>query len=374
MKKFLVLIVFIGVFAAGCVSIPTYPVPATLDVGQVIAATANPELTRVANENEQLAVAMAAEQPLITPIVELPTPVVFEEIFERKKDIALLLGVLSAGPGSEFYPTEQFHVTWRIRNIGETVWNDEFSIVYAGGESYGQDEPIPLSVEVNPGDIIDLTLVLTAPEELGEYQGEWLLMAPDGEPFGVGYDELKSLHVDINVVKDPIVSHYRMIYQFYSGYTTALWSDQFGPAFSSAQGNIGVYGSVYRDSGVIFEGAIEEDEPTIVMMPAEGEGGYIQGIFPSYIAGPGDYLSTRVGCLEDNHRCDVNLQILVQVVGENEPEIFWEGTKKFDGEWIKLHKPLAKYADKEIQIIFRVENNGDASGDVIGWFVPVIYR
>ena len=47
-----------------------------------------------------------------------------------------------------------------------------------GPESLGQ---FPT---VQPGDEIDLTLILIAPEAAGTHRGHWTLFAPDGSPFG----------------------------------------------------------------------------------------------------------------------------------------------------------------------------------------------
>lgn len=374
-KQVLIFFFFIVVFLVGCEAIPTYSVPATQDINQVIVETAAVEMTRIANEN----ILAGTEEPAADVFVEItptpmPDPVQAASLEEssRGKDIALLLGTLSMEEGSWVYASEQFHVTWRIRNIGETTWDDTYSLVFGGGEAFGQDLSIPLSIQASPGDIIDLTLVLTAPEMTGLYRSEWWLVAPDGTPFGVGYKEQEPLIVEVNVEYNPVdLEDYQQLL-FFTNYSTAEWRDQYGPAFCSATGNIDTHGFITRKHNVVFEGIIEENDPTLVMQPAQGEGGFIEGIFPPYHVTENNYFTTRVGCLDDNQLCDVTFKIFIKVIGEEGTELYWENAKRFDGEWIKVHKPLLQYEGQDIIFIFRVENNGNSKGDVVGWFAPMI--
>ena len=373
MKRYVILTLLIIFLLVGCDAIPTHPVPSTLDIGKVIEETSAVAMTKIAETNAISAPSVleetSAPPPTLTPD---PTPEQAALITQRPKDIALLLGTLSMAPGSLVYPGEAFHVTWRIRNIGETTWDDSYSLIYIGGEAFGQNPSIPLSVEATPGDIIDLTMVLTAPEQTGAYRGEWLLVAPDGEGFGVGYENPQPLAVDVNIVYNTVNLGEHQLRLLFEDYTTAEWRDQHGPAFVSAPGNIGVHGAVTRLEDVIFEGEREENEPTLIMEPAQGEGGFIEGRFTPFTVTSNNYFTTYVGCLQEAKFCDASLKIYVQVVGESSPVLYWEGGQINDGEWVRIHQPLEKFRGEEIVIIFRVENNGNATGDKIGWFSPMI--
>lgn len=361
-----------------CDAIPTHPVPPTLDVQQAVALTAVVELTRDATEKAtRITSAVTNELPLTEEIKptpqNTPSPAIVENTPEPK-DIGLLLGMVSMGEGSQVFSGEVFHVTWRLRNIGETVWNDQYNLVHIKGNSFGQAEKIPFSFEALPGDIIDVTLVLTAPTERGMYLGEWLIEAPDGSLFGMELDGSEPLPVSVEVTGNPLTSSFRQIFRMYVDYSTAEWRDQNGPALVSVNGNIGLHGYVTRENYPLFAGALQEDEPTIVMMPPRGEGGYISGKFPAFVIEPSDYLVTRVGCQEPHKFCDVTLKILVQVEGEDDVEVLWERDKEYTGEWILIRRNLTRYAGKAVHFIFVVESKGNNIDDVIGWFVPAIYR
>ncbi len=372
MKRFGILILLATLLLVGCGAIPTYPAVATLDIGQAIAQTAAVEFTRVSGENSTAVTAVPDDSSEMEPVATAApsNPTVAET--QKPKDIALLLGTLSMSPGSEVYAGEKFYVTWRIRNIGETVWNEDYSLVYIGGEAFGQDPALPLSVEVAPGEIIDLTLVLTAPELSGNYRGEWLLVAPDGEGFGVGYEDPQPLLVDVVVDYHSVDLGDHELRLLFMDYSTAEWRDQHGPAFCSAFGNIGVHGLVTREDQVVFEGENKENEPTLILQPAQGEGGFIEGRFTPYHVTARNYFTTYIGCLEEGKFCDVSIKIYVQVVGESSVDLYWEGGQINDGEWVRIHQPLEKYRNDDIIFIFRVENNGDATGDIVGWLGPMI--
>ena len=362
----------------GCDAIPTHPVAPTLNVQLAVASTAAVELTRDAADKGAQATPTATTEPVVqkeaTPTAQMmPTPTQPENT-PGPKDIGLLLGMVSMGEGSQLFSGEVFHVTWRIRNIGETVWNDQYSLVHVKGNNFGQAEKIPFAFEALPGDIVDVTLVMTAPTERGMYLGEWLLAAPDGSLFGMELDGSETLPVSVEVTGNPLTSPFRQIFRMYVDYSTAEWRDQNGPALVNVDGNIGLHGYVTRENDPTFEGGLQEDEPTIVMMPPRGEGGYIAGKFPAFVSETSDYLVTRVGCLEPHKFCDATLKVLVQVEGEDEVEVLWESDKEYTGEWLLIRRNLTRYAGKAVHFIFVVESKGNNVDDVIGWFVPAIYR
>lgn len=84
-----------------------------------------------------------------------------------------------------FAPGDTFEKTWRLRNIGSCPWTTDYSLVFAGGDDMAGPLTTPLPSPVVPGQTIDLTVPLTAPETLGTYRSDWLLADAAGNPFGV---------------------------------------------------------------------------------------------------------------------------------------------------------------------------------------------
>jgi hypothetical protein len=92
-----------------------------------------------------------------------------------------------------------FNKVWRLRNNGTCVWNRSYTLTFFGGERMGGPNSISLPEIVQPGQTIDLTLDLIAPEEPGNYQGFWRLQSGDGEYFGIGSKGDQSFWVKISV-------------------------------------------------------------------------------------------------------------------------------------------------------------------------------
>ncbi|MEZ4591663.1 MAG: NBR1-Ig-like domain-containing protein [Chloroflexota bacterium] len=84
-----------------------------------------------------------------------------------------------------FGPGETFEKIWQLRNIGTCPWTTDYSLIFAGGDDLGGPLSVPLESAVVPGQTVDITLPLTAPETLGTYRADFLLADAAGNPFGV---------------------------------------------------------------------------------------------------------------------------------------------------------------------------------------------
>ena len=100
-----------------------------------------------------------------------------------------------------FAPGESFEKTWRLRNIGTCPWTTNYSLIFAGGDDLGGEISLPLPNAVVPGQTIDLSVPLTAPETLGTYRSDWLLADAAGNPFGVdGFaDQVIWVQIEVGV-------------------------------------------------------------------------------------------------------------------------------------------------------------------------------
>jgi streptogramin lyase len=78
-----------------------------------------------------------------------------------------------------------FQTSWRLKNTGTCTWDSSYRLAFLGGERLNGPRSFPLREIVPPGGEIELSVTLAAPVEVGTYQGQWQLFAPDGKPFGV---------------------------------------------------------------------------------------------------------------------------------------------------------------------------------------------
>ncbi len=91
--------------------------------------------------------------------------------------------------GSLLSPGEEFVKTFTLENVGDTVWDEEYQLVFLEaspqGETMGSAESIPLSERVNPGEEIDISIALTAPQNGGVYTVVWGLVNGRGEAVNI---------------------------------------------------------------------------------------------------------------------------------------------------------------------------------------------
>jgi hypothetical protein len=102
--------------------------------------------------------------------------------------------------GTEFTPGTAFVKTWQLKNSGTTTWTSAYSLVFAKGERMGGPDSLPLPGTVAPGQTVDLSLNLTAPQKLGAATGFWQLRGPGGALFGIGPLANEPVYVQINIV------------------------------------------------------------------------------------------------------------------------------------------------------------------------------
>jgi hypothetical protein len=93
-----------------------------------------------------------------------------------------------------------FDKTWRLKNIGSCPWTSGYRLVFDHGDRMGApDEVIFTTGVVNPGNKVDITVALTAPDEPGTYQGFFKLKSPDGKIFGIGSSQSDPFWVKMKV-------------------------------------------------------------------------------------------------------------------------------------------------------------------------------
>ena len=86
--------------------------------------------------------------------------------------------------GTHFAPNTVFQKTWRVRNTGTCTWDATYRLTFISGDRMFGPRSAPLGETVQPGEEVDVSVTLIAPETAGTYQGQWQLFAPDATPFG----------------------------------------------------------------------------------------------------------------------------------------------------------------------------------------------
>ena len=140
-----------------------------------------------------------ATQAIITspPTVNTSTPIPGGGVAFSSCDMAEWIEDVTIPDGTELPPGTIFTKTWRIKNTGTCTWDDKYQLVYYYGSAMGGADTHQITTgPVAPGEILDISIELTAPINEGEYFSGWRLKNAKGEYFSFGSE----LYVQMFVV------------------------------------------------------------------------------------------------------------------------------------------------------------------------------
>lgn len=185
-KNLLITLLLFIISACNRVSIPTV----TLDATKLI-ETAVSQVTADFNAT-QIQIPTPTQPPASTwtqiptlertrPEAETPTP-------ELPCDMAAAGHPfdVTIPDGTVMSPGEGFSKTWRLENVGSCTWTRQYAVIFFSSNSLNAYQTQYLSGEVEPGEVIDVTVDMEAPMISGEYQSNWMLRNAEGELFGIG--------------------------------------------------------------------------------------------------------------------------------------------------------------------------------------------
>jgi hypothetical protein len=99
--------------------------------------------------------------------------------------------------GTVIEASKEFTKTWEIKNTGTCTWNENYQIVFYGGQQMADDTIFTFTDEdVEPGESIKISLEMTAPAINGNYTSYWILRNDVGQNFFI---DGGSIYVQITV-------------------------------------------------------------------------------------------------------------------------------------------------------------------------------
>jgi hypothetical protein len=272
--------------------------------------------------------------------------------------------------GTTVQSGQTFVKTWRIRNAGSCEWTSGYALVFADGEAMGGPASVILTTPVAPGNTVDLSVTLTAPLQPGSYKGNWKMRTAAGAIFGGGATADKPFWVQITVPALPTPNPQRP-FVLSDNYCAAEWRTNVGIITCPQQE--GASGSVVRVTNPKLEGGYQDDEPAIVVMPASGDAGMIQGKFPPFVVKTGDRFRLVAGCMDQSPNCNALLQINYSIGGGAVQNLAtW--TETSDGNFYRADIDLSSFNGQSVQFYLVVYNNSNSTDDRIFWLLPHVYR
>jgi hypothetical protein len=266
-----------------------------------------------------------------------------------------------------FTPNATFTKIWLVKNTGTCSWNDEFDLVFDGGDRMGAKVFDFPEVKVRPGESVEISADLVAPDEEGRQRSYWMIKSDRGEIFGTGEGAEDPLEVRIRVVKS---SGYT--YDFGINYCSAQWRSNAGRlSCPGAKGNPDGFVLRVEKPGIEFDRL--ENEAALWTQPAESRDGWIRGEYPGFDVEAGQRFKTVVGCLSDAPKCNVIFQLNYRI-GDGDLQTLWETQEVYDDSITKVDVDLSSLAGQKVKFVLTVLANGSPKDDRAFWLVPRIVK
>lgn len=150
--------------------------------------------------------AITQNAPTATPIPPTSTPVPPTNTLVPTAvsycDWVLFVKDVSIPDGSQLAAGEVFTKTWRLQNRGTCTWTPDYMLVYTSGDRMGSTTAVRLPGYVAPGQTVDVSVTLTAPDSAGNHISFWMLRNPSGALFGAGSKANEAFYVQIRTRVD----------------------------------------------------------------------------------------------------------------------------------------------------------------------------
>lgn len=277
--------------------------------------------------------------------------------------------------GTQMSKGQSFTKTWRIRNNGTCTWTSDYDVVFSSGTNLANKSVFDLPEQVDPGETVDISIPMHAPNSNGSYTSNWVIKAANGATFGVngsGSSAGVPFYAQIRVgAGGGSGDNSDVRYDFASHYCDAKWSSDDSNNLPCPGANSGNQGFVLVLQNPDLE-TRQEDEPAIWMRPNHDNNGFIRGVFPKFTVKNDDHFIAIVGCLDNNDGCRVQFT-LSYIRGNGNEVTLGSWDEKFDGLAKSIDIDLSSLAGDEVRFVLTVEpNNNNFTKANAFWFVPQI--
>lgn len=305
--------------------------------------------------------ASATSRPAVSPAPQTAVP----PTLDPGCDQAGFVRDVTVPDHSELSPGESFVKTWRLENRGECTWTEEYALVFSEGEAMGAPALVNLPQAVPPGETVDLSLTLTAPQQVGSYRGDWRLRNAAGTVFGIG-EEAKPFWVQVDVITASGV-----VVDFISQASSAQWTSGIGNSLTNPLNFGGEEGASAGTARTVDERPLENgatSSTVLLTAPYRDPEGAVRGVFPEYTVQPGDRLKARLGLLTPSGDCsggDVVFEI--NYLEGDEMHELGEWEKGCEGSLLPVDLDLSDLQGKTVRFVLTVRANGEAREDWAVW-------
>ena len=118
----------------------------------------------------------------VTILQNILTPTVGPALCDKVQFVA----DVTIPDGTNFPPGATFTKTWRLKNVGSCTWTTSYQLVFFSGEQMGAGSSVSFSRTVAPGQVVGISVSLTAASSAGSHRGYWMFRNSSGINFGIG--------------------------------------------------------------------------------------------------------------------------------------------------------------------------------------------
>ena len=281
-------------------------------------------------------------------------------------DAAAFVSDVTYPDGANVSLGSTFTKTWRIQNVGTCTWTTAYALVFVSGERFGAPAAVSLPGNVAPGQSIDLSLNLTAPNNNGRFRGDWKLRNASGALFGVGSSASSNFYVDVSVTGYTVLA-----YDFVANYCEAAWeNDSQGlpcPGVEGdAKGFVQVLNSPRMENGNMLGKAL-------LTYPQKSNTGWISGRYPRIDIQSGDRFQALINCMHEANDCDATFRLSYQI-GNGEIRTLGQWREVYEGQFYTVNIDLSSLRGQSVKFILTVFTNGNSHEDFALWMSPRITR
>jgi hypothetical protein len=287
-------------------------------------------------------------------------------------DRASFVSDVSYPDNAEVAQGASFVKTWRIKNTGTCTWNSSYAVVFLRGDSMGGPAASQFTTSsVAPGDSIDISVSLTAPNSIGTYQGFWQLRNSSGALFGIGADARAEFWVKIKTIVAVTPTPKMTVgLDFVDKGPGAEWRNTTTqiPWGDPPEDDAGVAVSLEMmklENGKAYN-------RVLATYPQRIDDGFVRGTYASYTVQTGDHFRTLLGFKENCGTGKARFQLVYKEGGTE--TVFAEWLKICDGNVLTIDQDLASLVGRTLQFIIVVKAEGDYREDRALWVYPRIER
>ncbi|MCW5874580.1 MAG: hypothetical protein KIS88_08045 [Anaerolineales bacterium] len=308
------------------------------------------------------------DQPAATN-TPVPTSIVATSVPATGCYQAYFVADITIPDNTQMSKGQSFTKTWRIRNSGTCTWSADFDIVYTSGTNLASTSSLDIPKEVKPGETVDISIPMTAPNSDGTFRSSWMIKTSNGSTFGVN-GNANSAGVPFFALIRVGVPTSGIRYDFAANYCSASWSSGAAGSLPCPGANSGTQGFVIVLQNPELE-TRNEDEPAIWPRPNHANNGFIRGVYPEFTVQNGDRFISQVGCLKNNPNC--HLQFTFSYILNGNETVLGTWNEKLEGLAKDVNIDLSSLAGKTVRFVLKVEPNNSDFAQANGfWFVPRI--